>query len=983
MATINGVTVSQTSPGVVTITGYGLSIVSGDDSGVVLYRPSDITIKADTPDSRILVLNPPKIHREFITVDYTLRADGGYFTANGHAVMGLRLDVAVIATLVRGVGLTFGDVAGAPNVGNFPEYAPNQLVPSTQVETWLHANTVEPDRSIYMLNGNPGAPKLSDGVDYAVRFESLVSADRKRQTVRYTISTGGSMIYDSGVIIDPNDVYDASHNSLLFAQVFGPTTHDWSIHISGIEQKMYSRYEDTPAPGPSITSPGAVSAIENQNVLYTATTSGGTLPVVYGIRRSQTDDSSLLTIDRVSGVVKLVTGVLDYDATGAKRTYTFNVVAADSANKIAEKTVTVTVTNDTSDDSVPSGYSFTSPASATASENQNMLYTAATSQMSIFSLKTGQSDDASLLNIDAFTGAVTLKTGTLDFDSPTAKTTYRFTVRGTNSTNQVIEQPVTVTVTNDTSDDASASGTAYVLMIGQSNIGNHGVSTDNYTPTHDVMRLSRDSTWVTAVSVAGSSLATSTSIATGWGGNMDGRIGDGLIATGKWNKVKIVNTSVGGSRLGWWRPDAPTTANLARSDDPFAYTNNRLSERLAHAASIAARDGFKYTHVLIHIGESDAQNPSGPVPYSYFKDDFQAVRTYMNSLGIDAPIFMGRTSWVPHELTGTYPEIYPLFTDTVNEIINENTGVYEGTNSDLYLGSTYRYDLLHFNSHGMDVIADEWVKLIATPKETVTVVPTNPVLPTAYVLVFGQSNIANYGSTDNYVPKYDVKRLSQDGTWVSAVSPAGTTSSWATGYGGNLDGRIGDGMMESGKYSSVKIINIAVGGSKLGWWWPFGNSEVVPVYLNTDDPFTYTTPNNYLSERFDYAASIAARDGFQFTHVVMHIGESDASWGTPLATFQNDFLQVKNYLTSKGITAPIFVGRTSWYLTQSYPAFISTVNGLINTYPNVYAGPNTDVYTGTTYRYDDLHFNPTGLDAVGRDWATYLNNPIESLASGV
>ena len=201
-----------------------------------VHRAPDTTLNAATERVNLLVL--PKKHHERITVDFKLKANDGYFTEHGHIALVVRCDLEYVHRAVRGHGLTFGDVAGAPNPGGNPDYAPNQLVPSTQIETWLNYNDLMPERDLYMLNGNPNPPILRDGVEYAVRVESFISKDRTNQTIRYTIHTAGNLLYDSGVVIDPNRVFDATSTSLVIGHVFGPPDSRWYVNLTDIVQRM-------------------------------------------------------------------------------------------------------------------------------------------------------------------------------------------------------------------------------------------------------------------------------------------------------------------------------------------------------------------------------------------------------------------------------------------------------------------------------------------------------------------------------------------------------------------------------------------------------------------------------------------------------------------------------------------------------------------------------------------------------------------------
>ena len=115
---------------------------------------------------------------------------------------------------------------------------------------------------------------------------------------------------------------------------------------------------------PAFTSAKTASAIENQNLLYTAAATdtdfnapATAASVTYRLQSGLQDDAALLAI-AADGKVTLASGNLDVDAVNAKKTYAFTVVASDAAGNAREQAVSVNVTNDPSDDPI-AGPSFT------------------------------------------------------------------------------------------------------------------------------------------------------------------------------------------------------------------------------------------------------------------------------------------------------------------------------------------------------------------------------------------------------------------------------------------------------------------------------------------------------------------------------------------------------------------------------------------------------------------------------------------------
>ena len=114
------------------------------------------------------------------------------------------------------------------------------------------------------------------------------------------------------------------------------------LKVTGRIQGSSARTDWTP---PTFASATTATAVENQNVLYTAYATDTTSSVVYSLVAG--GDAHLLNVDPAGGVVTLKTGVLDYES--AKTTYAFTVQATDVAGNTAQRAVTVSVTDDPAD----------------------------------------------------------------------------------------------------------------------------------------------------------------------------------------------------------------------------------------------------------------------------------------------------------------------------------------------------------------------------------------------------------------------------------------------------------------------------------------------------------------------------------------------------------------------------------------------------------------------------------------------------------
>lgn len=137
------------------------------------------------------------------------------------------------------------------------------------------------------------------------------------------------------------------------------------------------------------------------------------------------------------------TRTLSGTATVAQATTTITVRGTDSQGAFSETSFTIAVSE--GDTVAPA---FTSATTGTADENQESLYLASTEdtiaytdQVVSYSLKDG--GDADFLSIDAATGLVSLKTGSLDYET---KGSYTFTVVAEDETGNAREQAVTINV---------------------------------------------------------------------------------------------------------------------------------------------------------------------------------------------------------------------------------------------------------------------------------------------------------------------------------------------------------------------------------------------------------------------------------------------------------------------------------------------------------------------------------------------------------
>ncbi len=126
----------------------------------------------------------------------------------------------------------------------------------------------------------------------------------------------------------------------------------------------------------------------------------------------------------------------------------------------------------------------------------------------------------------------------------------------------------------------------------------------------------------------------------------------------------------------------------------------------------------------------------------------------------------------------------------------------------------------------------------------------------------------------------------------------------------------------------------------------------------------------------------AARTGLRA--VLWHQGESDNLGGTSVQTYMNNLLTViqKTRQQTGFAQLPWLISRTSYISGTTSNAIIQAQNGLIANTPNVWPGPETDLYTSDSLRLDGLHFGGNkGLSLLATLWNERLSNPFFASAT--
>lgn len=222
--------------------------------------------------------------------------------------------------------------------------------------------------------------------------------------------------------------------------------------------------------------------------------------------------------------------------------------------------------------------------------------------------------------------------------------------------------------------------TAVLLVLGQSNAANFGLTTYN-TMCENVLNFYAGDLYPCSDPLKG---------ATGTKGSVWGRLGDMLIDSGFAQVVIIAPCAIGGTTLQQWKPGG--------------INNHYITETIQH---IQAK-GLTITHILWHQGEA---NNAGLLSYALalqnaqqYQIDFKELVAQFRSMGVNAPVF-------PAIATQCRQSADTLLQQAQRGLASDSLGIFSGPDTDA-LGDDYRYDGCHFNEEGLFKHARLWANII-------------------------------------------------------------------------------------------------------------------------------------------------------------------------------------------------------------------------------------------------------------------------------
>jgi hypothetical protein len=214
---------------------------------------------------------------------------------------------------------------------------------------------------------------------------------------------------------------------------------------------------------------------------------------------------------------------------------------------------------------------------------------------------------------------------------------------------------------------------AVILIIGQSNGGNHG----------DIRHSARRRVYNFNV-FDGLCYPASDPLlgATGDGGSAWCILGDALIAAGLAPAILLAPLCVGGATVAQWAPGGP-----------YHHRMFYCLERLRQA-------GFGPTYILCHLGEADSAYGTDA---SAYRRAFRSMVDSVRGAGVMAPIYAAVAShFAP---PGGYDANQRAIRDAQTSLVDPGNGIFQGPDTDVIRN---RIDGCHISGDGLAAHANSW-----------------------------------------------------------------------------------------------------------------------------------------------------------------------------------------------------------------------------------------------------------------------------------
>jgi hypothetical protein len=219
---------------------------------------------------------------------------------------------------------------------------------------------------------------------------------------------------------------------------------------------------------------------------------------------------------------------------------------------------------------------------------------------------------------------------------------------------------------------------------------------------------------------------------------------------------------------------------------------------------------------------------------------------------------------------------------------------------------------------------------------------------TAVIVIHGQSNAANYGMS-RYTAREAVDNFDPaTGKCFAAADPLLGTD----GAGGNFATRLGDILIQAGRYRRVIVVPIAVVGASL------------------------SALNNEHADRIENVIQKLKAAGLVPTHLLFEQGEKDAILTTTQEQYVSGLHQLVTRFRAAGFDAPFYLSQTTKcdVANPKNSVAIRAAQELAIDGPlNIRRGPDTDTIGNDGRNPNDgCHMNEAGTLANAALWAAFI-----------
>jgi Carbohydrate esterase, sialic acid-specific acetylesterase len=223
----------------------------------------------------------------------------------------------------------------------------------------------------------------------------------------------------------------------------------------------------------------------------------------------------------------------------------------------------------------------------------------------------------------------------------------------------------------------------------------------------------------------------------------------------------------------------------------------------------------------------------------------------------------------------------------------------------------------------------------------------------AIIVVLGQSNAANYGTGRRYAATDAVDNFDpESGKCFSAIDPL----LGADGSGSSFVTRLGDILVQSGKFKRAIVVSIAIGGASV--------ADLASIHL----------------DRVENLIAKLHEQGLTPTHFLFEQGETDASQDTTESQYLASLTTLVRVFRSAGYQAPFYVAQAT-KCDEVHPknrlairrAQAAAVDANLN---NIRRGPDIDMIGNDGRTHGNCHMNEVGTLAQAALWAAFISHPV-------